>query len=92
MRTELYESRTIGEPVIKVVLSRRNLETLIAKLDGHPGNSEKTLVGPTMYPITVVVAEENEEHYSHESREGVAAGEVHHETLAAMNVGARKDQ
>jgi homoserine kinase len=51
-----------------VKLSRRNLLTLLAKLDGHPPNSACTIQGGSDAWGYFVVAEEDEEHYAH--REG----------------------
>jgi hypothetical protein len=49
---------------VLVTLSRRNLLTLLAKLDGHPPNSACTIVLPGVEgPELRVKAEENELHY-----------------------------
>lgn len=47
-----------------VVLSRRNLLTLLAKLDGHPPNSACTIGGGTDAPGLFVKAEEDDVHYA----------------------------
>lgn len=47
-----------------VILSRRNLRTLLAKLDGNPPNSACTIIGGTDAPGLFVVAEEDEVHYA----------------------------
>lgn len=87
MRTEVYQ-RADGEWVTHVFLSRRNLLSLLAKLDGAPLGSIRTIGGPIVYPATMVTAEEDDVHYEHESRaemDGVgAAGRMHPETEAAM--------
>lgn len=44
---------------ITVELTRRNLQSLLAKLDGNPPNSACTIFGQGVY----VKAVENEEHY-----------------------------
>jgi len=72
VRTEVYQ-RGDGEWVTHVYLSRRNLLTLLAKLDGHPPGSSRTIEGPILYPATTVTADEDEAHYAHESR-GKAVG------------------
>lgn len=65
-----------GEKIL-VVLSRRNLETLISKLDGNPPDSACTIVAPAIYVPTFVKAEEDEEHYSHADRHGFGPGAMH---------------
>lgn len=68
-----------------LVLSRRNLLALLAKLDGKPPGSFCTLLGPTMYEPFAVTAEEDEAHYAHPSREGFnRPGQVHAETEARL--------
>lgn len=57
---------------IDVRLSRRNLEALLAKLNGHPPDSVRTLMrnvgtdgdGQVGERWLVVVAEDNESHYN----------------------------
>jgi len=56
-----------------IILSRRNLESLLAKLDGHPPNSACTIGNDGWW----IKAEENEVHYA--ERE-LAAGIMHPET------------
>lgn len=70
----------IKDEVIYVTVSRRNLLALLAKLDGHPHESFCTIIGPTMYPPTVLTAEENEQHYSDLDRLGVPQDPMHPET------------
>ena len=83
MRTETYQ-RGDGEWVTHVYLSRRNLLSLLAKLDGAPATSVCTLVGPVFYPITIVTAEEDGAHYAHESRDDEPPGPLHPATEAAV--------
>lgn len=85
VRTEVYQTRD-GEWVTRVVLSRRNLLSLLAKLDGHPPDSACTISGPEVYPATAVVAEEDDAHYAHFSRGGLLgrAGRMHPDTEAAL--------
>ena len=51
-----------GHPV--VVLSRRNLLSLLAKLDGHPPMSTCTLIGGDEAPDIRVRAQEDDIHYA----------------------------
>lgn len=79
MRTEFVTDEEGDGAItgIRVVLSRRNIEGLLAKLNGHPPDSALTLVGPTMYFPTIVTVEENDVHYEHQSREGTPPGRLH---------------
>jgi len=52
-----------GGREIFVPLSRRNLETLLAKLDGNPPDSACTLLLEGLDHYLVITAETNEEHY-----------------------------
>lgn len=61
--------------VLVVELSRRNLQALLAKLDGHPPDSYCTL----MKQGVMVKAVENEAHYSE-----YAPGELHEATADAI--------
>jgi len=63
--------------VIGVILSRRNLETLLAKLNGHPKNSEVTIAKREDDTLLVVCGEENGPHYADR---GYPPGEMHPET------------
>jgi hypothetical protein len=55
----------ITHTLVAVTLSRRNLLTLLAKLDGYPPNSECTIVFPGGEgPELLVHAEEDAEHYA----------------------------
>jgi len=58
-----------------IVLSRKNLLSLLAKLDGHPKNSNCTIIGGDDAKGWFVKAEENEIHYAHRP-----AGIMHPET------------
>jgi hypothetical protein len=71
---------------IHVFLSRRNLESLLAKLDGSPGGSFRTIEGPSMYERFAVSGEEDEEHYAHPSRQEMIgiAGRMHGDTETVM--------
>jgi hypothetical protein len=71
------------------IFSRRNLLTLLAKLDGHPPDSACKIGAPPMYGSYWARAEEDEVHYTHPDREepGIGlmqAGRMHPETEAAM--------
>jgi hypothetical protein len=55
----------------RVYLSRRNLLSLLAKLDGHPPDSVCTIVGPE--DDFAVTAEEDIAHYTNPAR-GAAVG------------------
>ena len=62
---------------VGIELTRRNLNALLAKLDGNPPNSACTLLAPgsTFY----VKAVEDSEHYTERQ-----AGRMHRETEAAL--------
>ncbi len=80
MRIESTDG-TVG----RVVLSRRNLESLLAKLDGHPPGSACTIMAPAQYGRWYVVAEEDELHYANRDREaGDRAGRMHPDTEAVI--------
>lgn len=74
MRLEQSED---GELVL--VVSRRNLTSLLAKLDGYPPNSLCTLMGGDECEGVILRAEEDEVHYA--SR---APGHVHPSTGRRM--------
>ena len=86
MRTDAYQLAN-GEWLTKVTVSRRNLLTLLAKLDGHPSDSACSIECPNMYPYTLLVAEEDDVHYSHLSRgeEVDRPGRMHPDTEAAVS-------
>lgn len=62
--------------VLVVELTRRNLTALLAKLDGHPPGSHRSLAKTGV----LVKAVEDLEHYA-----DAAPGEVHEGTLRAMS-------
>lgn len=68
MRVELHDGH------LHVYVSRRNILALLAKLDGNPPDSNCTIVAGPVYPETFITAEEDEKHYSHESRQGHGPG------------------
>ncbi len=88
MRIEHFPDATL-DPTggVRVVLSRRNLRTLLAKLDGNPPGSLCTIGVPPQYGLFEVKAEEDEPHYADEAREfrGVA-GRMHPATERALVV------
>ncbi len=68
-----------------VTLSRRNLLTLLAKLDGHPPHSACTILLPGGEGAQLLVrAEENDEHYEKRSEPPAPA---HPDTEAASAAG-----
>lgn len=69
--------RNVSDVVI--VLSRRNLLTLLAKLDEHPKGSLKQIVKVGHNEYITVKAEEDESHYSDRQ-----PGRMHPETEAAI--------
>lgn len=73
---------------VVVTLSRRNLLTLLAKLDGHPPSSACTIVlpGGGEGPELVVRAEDDHAHYQ-KRRE--PPGSMHPDTEARMAAGRR---
>ena len=81
--------RSDGE-VVEVVLSRRNLETLLAKLSGHPPMSAATIVlqGNEEEKTLVVRGEADELHYGQRAD---PPGAMHPETEAAMRRRDRGD-
>jgi len=66
-----------GSHVHTVVLSRRNLLSLLAKLDGHPPDSACTIYNQDI----VVVAEPDEVHYADRD----AGGRMHPKTESAIS-------
>lgn len=72
------------DPDGAIVLSRRNLRSLLAKLDGNPPESFCTIVGGKDAPGVVVRAEPDDVHYG--SR-GFTAGPMHPDTEAALHRG-----
>lgn len=80
MRIELLHGST------RIVLSRRNLETLLAKLDGNPPDSQCQIGAPRIYGEWWVKAEENDVHYANKTRGDAAglAGRMHPDTEAVI--------
>jgi hypothetical protein len=76
-----------------VVLSRRNLIVLLAKLDGHPPGSACTIGAPEQYTEETgikfyVRAEEDADHYLRPDREARGyAGPMHPDTELAIAPG-----
>ena len=66
----------------RIELSRRNLISLLAKLDGNPPNSACTLIDPDNR--IAVKAVEDAEHYEAEGR---LPGPMHEDTEKAMCTG-----
>jgi hypothetical protein len=73
---------------VVVTLSRRNLLTLLAKLDGHPPHSACTIVlpGGGEGPALMVRAEENDAHYGSRPE---PPGPMHSDTESRMAVGSQ---
>lgn len=87
MRVEPYEVGLSGIEGTRVVLSRRNLLALLAKLDGSPPCSACTIEAPSMYGFYAVTVEEDEPHYNHPERVaaiGSKPGEMHPDTEARI--------
>ena len=74
-----------GIPVL--VLSRRNLLSLLQKLDMP--DSTRTLAEQDNKFL--VIAEDDDAHYAHESREGAPPGKVHPLTEAYIKVVSEKN-
>jgi hypothetical protein len=73
---------------VTIVLSRRNLLTLLAKLDGHPPGSACSIAAPMGYGEWEVIAEEDGPHYDHPNRMSVVGdsrpGPMHPATERAL--------
>lgn len=69
-----------------IVLSRRNLLTLLAKLDGFPPDSACAITGGYEAPNIWIRAEEDEVHYATRP-----AGEMHHITEGRIAEGMTSD-
>lgn len=87
MKTIIHEDGlAVGGTRIEVRVSRRNLLTLLAKLDGHPPDSACTILGPVIWPATTLLAEEDDVHYNDAARvEAVGdnqPGQMHPDTEA----------
>lgn len=65
-----------------MILSRRNLMSLLAKLDGSPPRSRCTIIGGSEALGWTVVAEEDEVHYADRY-----PGEMHPQTEEALRHG-----
>lgn len=76
-------SERTSDGKLRVVLSRRNIAALLAKLDGYPPGSALTLAGDHCDPPFDVVAEEDDVHYGNRV---VPAGPLHPLTLLRMGV------
>lgn len=79
--TELISySYKLDNDIIEVVLSERNLLSLLAKL--HINESKRTIYNgdvPKGY-VLKLVSEDDETHYAGESRKGASAGGMHPDT------------
>jgi hypothetical protein len=85
MRVEFMRAERTDTRVAGLVLSRRNLLALLAKLDGAPDGSACTIMAPIQYGHFFVRAEEDDEHYVHPEREAQAdPGPMHPDTEARM--------
>ena len=75
---------------IRIALSRRNLLTLLAKLEGHPPRSACTISfpGAAEEPALVVTAEPDDLHYG---RRAAPPGLMHPETEAWIAHAAIED-
>lgn len=75
-----------GDRVVGVALSRRNLRTLLAKLDGNPVDSTCRIAAPMLEPF-YVQAEEDVPHYMHADRPEEIRGQygvMHPDTERAL--------
>lgn len=73
----------VDTEVVEVVLSRRNLLALLAKLDGFPPDSANTILfpGDEAQPTLVVRAESDDRHYG---RREAGAGPMHPATESRL--------
>lgn len=67
--------------LVQVILSRRNLQSLLAKLDGHPPDSACTIDRNIGETLLTVVAEEDDDHYSDRA---IMRGAMHPDTEEAI--------
>jgi hypothetical protein len=90
MRTTFLRNLDDDVRQVNVELTRRNLITLLAKLDGNPRGSACTIFKAAVdSDVAVFVrAVENDEHYSDETPPGV----IHEDTERAMLVRALDEQ
>lgn len=71
--------------IVRVALSRRNLKTLLAKLDGNPPESACTIYYSTKDgKVLWVTAEEDAEHYANPERDLPHGGAMHPATEEAI--------
>lgn len=82
MKTTVHQNKVGDVTHIVVALSRRNLLSLLAKLDGH-GSGSSHLEGPTFWTPTTILAEEDDVHYDDPDREA-GPGVLHPRTEAAL--------
>ncbi len=64
------------ETATELVLSRRNLESLLTKLD-HPGSAKTIYYDDPEHGRLIVVAEDDDEHYK---KKGTTPGAMHPQT------------
>jgi hypothetical protein len=76
---------SIEGPVVRVALSERNLRALLAKLDGHPPESARTIAYDTLdgYHL-LVTAEPDAVHYANPERDHPWPGVMHPDTEAEL--------
>ena len=78
----------LSDGLVVIALSRRNLLALIAKLDGHPAGSAKTLTYETGDGVRLVIrAEEDNEHYLNQERDSPLPGRLNADTDGAIRSG-----
>jgi hypothetical protein len=71
--------------VVRVILSERNLKALLAKLEGHPRNSECTITYDTRDGVQLFVsAEPDAIHYANPERDLPVPGLMHPDTEEAI--------
>jgi hypothetical protein len=73
------KSNFVGIGIADITLSRRNLLTLLAKLDAHPADSALTISRYDGSNTIIVHAEEDADHY-----DGRKAGRVDEQTEAVI--------
>jgi hypothetical protein len=82
MRVDGHAPGALDESTVHVTLSRRNLLSLLAKLDGHPAGSSCTLIRystPDKWSALIVQAEEDAVHYADRT-----PGPMHPDTEAQL--------
>lgn len=75
-----------SEGIVRVTLSERNLRSLLAKLEGSPRDSARTLTYATAGPLLVVSAETDDVHYAHPERDVPYPGAMHPDTERALQM------